>query len=80
MSAEAMPDPAALAERAARDARGPIVAAPGSPPASANRPESGLDDPRPHVYESNPAPWWIGLLWLGFFAFGAAYLIINLIR
>jgi hypothetical protein len=39
-----------------------------------------LDDERVHVYESNPAPWWIGLLWVAFLLFGATYLIVNLLR
>jgi len=33
---------------------------------------------RYHSYESNPVPWWIAVLWVAFFIFGAAYLIINL--
>lgn len=68
------------AHRARLAARGPVVAAPGAPAATANRPASGLDEERVHLYESNPAPWWIGLLWVTFFVFGAAYLIVNLIR
>jgi hypothetical protein len=60
--------------------RGPILAPPGAPPAMASHPDTGLDDTRVHVYESNPAPWWIGALWLAFFVFGAAYLILNLLR
>lgn len=68
------------AHRARLAARGPIVAAKGAPPASANQPGSGLDEDRVHIYESNPAPWWIGLLWASFFLFGAAYLILNLVR
>jgi hypothetical protein len=70
----------AAAEPAPVVARGPILAPPGGPPAAANRPESGLDDERVHVYESNPAPWWIGLLWVSFFLFGAIYLVVNLLR
>lgn len=60
--------------------RGPILAPPGGPPAAASRPDSGLGDERVHVYESNPAPWWIGLLWVAFLLFGATYLIVNLLR
>ncbi|HZR82716.1 MAG TPA: hypothetical protein VFD92_16600 [Candidatus Binatia bacterium] len=71
--------PSAL-ERAALAARGPILAPPGSPAAAASRPDSGLEDEAPHRYESNPAPWWIGVLWAAFFAFGVAYLIVNLLR
>jgi len=57
---------------------GPIVASPAESAASASRPENFLDD-RYQTYESNPAPWWIGVIWLGFLAFGALYLIVNLI-
>jgi hypothetical protein len=60
------------------DARGPIVAPRGEPPARASRPDQVLD-PRFQTYESNPAPWWIALLWASFFVFGVAYLLINLI-
>ena len=69
-----------VADRARLDTRGPIVVPPGGPPAAACRPESGLDEDRVHIYDSNPAPWWIGLLWVSYFVFGAAYLIINLLR
>ena len=62
----------------ADDFRGPIVARPGEPPASASQPEQVLEQ-RFHGYESNPAPWWIALLWGSFFVFGIAYLLINLI-
>lgn len=71
---------ASATTRARLDARGPIVVPRGGPPAAACKPDSGLDEDRIHLYESNPAPWWIGLLWLSFFVFGAAYLIINLLR
>lgn len=60
-------------------ALGPIIAAPTESAASASHPEQILDD-RYQAYESNPAPWWIGFLWLAFLAFGAAYLIVNLIE
>ena len=59
-------------------ATGPIVAAAGGSPAEASRPETLLDD-RWHIYESNPAPWWIAVLWLCFFVGGVAYLIVNLL-
>ena len=61
------------------DGVGPIVASPRQSAASASRPDQELDD-RFQTYESNPAPWWIGLLWIAFLAFGAAYLIVNLIE
>jgi hypothetical protein len=68
------------ADRARLAARGPILAPPGGAPASACRPESGLDESRVHIYETNPAPWWVGALWAAYFVFGVAYLIINLLR
>lgn len=67
-------------ESAALASRGAIVAPPGRPAATASRPDSGLDEERIHVYESNPAPWWLGLIWATFFVFGATYLIVNLLR
>jgi hypothetical protein len=56
----------------------PIVVGRGESAAAASHPDQPLDDAY-HVYEANPAPWWIALLWLCFFAFGAAYLILSLI-
>jgi hypothetical protein len=56
----------------------PIIVGRGESAAAASRPDQPLDGAY-HAYEANPAPWWIGVLWLGFFVFGAAYLIINLI-
>lgn len=58
---------------------GPIVAAPGESAATASRPDQVLEGDRYQTYESNPAPWWIGLMWICYLVFGAAYLIINLI-
>ncbi|MEW6268702.1 MAG: hypothetical protein AB1689_05320 [Thermodesulfobacteriota bacterium] len=58
---------------------GPIVAAPGESAAAASRPDQPLDDARYHIYEANPAPWWIGLGWIAFLVFGAIYLIVNLL-
>jgi len=63
---------------APRTALGPIIVAPGESAAAASRPEQVLDEEY-HIYESNPAPWWVGLLWVAFLVFGAAYLIINLL-
>lgn len=57
---------------------GPILAPPGSSPSDASRPEQRLDG-RFHIYESNPVPWWIALIWLSFFVFAVTYLIVNLI-
>lgn len=59
--------------------RGPIVAPAGASAAEASRPDQALDE-RFHIYESNPAPWWVALMWLIFLVSGAAYLIINLMR
>jgi len=59
--------------------QGPIVSPRGASSAGASRPETPLDE-RFHIYESNPAPWWIALLWLSFLIGGAAYLIVNLLR
>lgn len=65
--------------RVVMPAVGPIIAGPAESAASASRPEQYLDD-RYQAYESNPAPWWIGLLWIAFLLFGAAYLIVNLLE
>lgn len=59
--------------------RGPIVAPAGASAAEASRPDQPLDE-RFHIYESNPAPWWVALMWLIFLVSGAAYLIVNLMR
>jgi hypothetical protein len=61
-------------------AEGPILAPPGEPPAAASDPDTPLEVGRWHVYEAHPAPWWMALLWLGFFVFGVIYLIRNLIE
>ncbi len=57
---------------------GPILTPTGASPAEASRPDTELDEAH-HTYESHPAPWWIALLWLAFFIFGAVYLIVNLL-
>ena len=59
-------------------ASGPILTPNGASPAEASRPDTELDETH-HTYESNPAPWWIALLWLAFFIFGVVYLIVNLL-
>jgi hypothetical protein len=63
----------------AEDVR-PVLAAPGASPAEASRPDVSLEDRRWHVYESNPVPWWVALVWIWFFAFGLIYLLKNMIR
>lgn len=60
-------------------AAGPVLAPLGASAAEASRPETQLDE-RYHIYESNPAPWWIGLLWVAYLIFGVVYLIVNLIE
>ncbi len=57
----------------------PILTAMGSSPAQASRPDTPLDEGY-HIYESNPVPWWIALVWLSFLIFGVTYLIVNLIE
>lgn len=42
--------------------------------------EQKPDEPSYHTYEANPVPWWIALLWVCFFVFGIAYLVVNLIK
>lgn len=56
----------------------PILAPPGASPARASQPDEKLDEGY-HIYESNPVPWWIALVWLSFFIFGITYLISNLL-
>ena len=58
----------------------PILAPQGESPAEASRPDTQLEDGRYHIYESNPAPWWIALLWVVYLIFGVTYLILNLMR
>ena len=60
-------------------AAGPVLAPLGASAAEASHPETQLDE-RYHIYESNPAPWWIGLLWVAYLIFGVVYLIVNLIE
>jgi hypothetical protein len=57
----------------------PMLAPPGASPALASSPFRELDHAH-HAYESNPAPWWVALLWIGFLMGGAAYLVVNLMR
>lgn len=56
-----------------------IVAPRGDSAAKASSPETRLDDSY-HIYDSNPVPWWLTLIWLAFFVFGAGYLITNLLE
>lgn len=66
-----MPDP--TPERGA-----PILAPRGASAAKASSPDAHLDEGY-HLYDSNPVPWWLTLVWLAFFAFGIGYLILNLL-
>ncbi len=52
-----------------------------APPAESAGEQAPLDSPQPaereetyHTYESHPMPWWLALLWLGFFLFAFIYL------
>ena len=60
------------------DERAPVIAGREASAATASDPERDLDEGRWHIYESNPVPWWIALLWLAFFVFGVTYLIRSL--
>jgi len=57
----------------------PVLAPKGASPAAASDPRVPLEDGRWHIYEANPAPWWVAVLWAAFFLFGVVYLIRNLI-
>ena len=37
------------------------------------------DEETYHIYESNPVPWWIAILWVAFFIFAVIYLFQNLL-
>ena len=62
------------------DDRPPVVVPQGRSPASASDPGRDLDDGRYHIYETNPVPWWVALVWLAFIAFAITYLIRNLLE
>ena len=57
----------------------PLMVPPGAAPAGASRPDQQLDHSY-NIYEHHPVPWWVALVWLTFFCFGAGYLILNLAR
>jgi hypothetical protein len=59
---------------------GPILAPNSASPAEASQPDDGLEHGQYHIYDSNPAPWWIGMMWAAFLIFGVTYLIVNLLR
>jgi hypothetical protein len=63
----------------APSAAGPVLAPLGASAAEASHPDTLLDG-RYHIYESNPAPWWIGALWAAYLIFGVTYLIVNLLE
>jgi hypothetical protein len=58
---------------------GPVVAPRGASPAAASSPDAPLEDGRYHIYEPNPIPWWVVLVWLGFIVFALVYLITSLL-
>jgi hypothetical protein len=60
------------------DERTPVLAPRGSSPATASDPARDVEDGHYHIYEANPVPWWVVLVWLSFIAFAIAYLIRNL--
>ncbi|MFQ5706342.1 MAG: hypothetical protein ACE5HO_02780 [bacterium] len=41
--------------------------------------EQPVKEPNYHTYEPNAVPWWLALLWLGYFIFGVVYLLRNLL-
>ena len=62
------------------DERSPVVVPQGRSPAGASDPARDLDDGRYHIYETNPVPWWVALVWVVFIAFAITYLIRNLLE
>jgi hypothetical protein len=58
---------------------GPVVAPSGASAAEASQPDAPLEE-QYHIYESNPVPWWIALLWAVYLIFGVTYLVVNLLR
>ena len=58
----------------------PILAPAGKSAALASQPDTPLEGERYHIYDANPAPWWVTTLWLLFFVFAFSYLLINLLR
>jgi hypothetical protein len=62
------------------DDRTPVLAPRGTSPAAASDPARDVDDGSYHIYESNPVPWWVALVWLAFFVFGVTYLIRSLME
>lgn len=77
--AESVKSAAVAATPDVADAPAPITAPRGASPALASQPAGELDHTF-HAYEENPAPWWLGLVWIGFLLGGATYLIVNLAR
>lgn len=45
-----------------------------------SEPEPAQEERSYHTYEPHPVPWWIALLWVSFFIFGIAYLVVNLVK
>ena len=42
----------------------PILAPSGASAALASQPDTPLECERYHIYDANPAPWWVSALWL----------------
>lgn len=57
---------------------GPVMVAAGGSPAAASTPDRLTEDGY-HLYDTNPVPWWVVVIWLGFFAFAFVYLVTNLL-
>lgn len=58
----------------------PILAPSGASAALASKPDTPLECERYHIYDANPAPWWLSALWLAFFVFAFTYLMVNLLQ
>jgi hypothetical protein len=58
----------------------PILAPSGASAALASHPDTPLETERYHIYDANPAPWWVTSLWLVFFIFAFTYLMVNLLQ
>lgn len=58
----------------------PIMAPSGGSPALASQPDTPLECDRYHIYDANPAPWWIATLWMTFLIFAFSYLIVNILQ
>ncbi len=62
------------------DDRRPVLAPHGASPAEASDPARDIEDGQFHIYEANPVPWWVALVWLCFIGFAITYLIRSLME